>query len=263
MTFVDLVFHVLAHVELDVPASAWDPTYVRWTATQLGPARDRELGELARDVERAAPRHELLAAAQRLAWLFRDVERARPAFASALVDLSAGDVDAPALLASLAATPGAELLFCACALEAPHHARLPAPVADDAAFERALADVRALAPALAEMPVEHVRALRARGRAYDGRIFVGLPGRETPAIDPAHAAWQAAHEATVVELGAAKLPFAEHEHAAIVLLAERAARAGKGREHRAWLGTLRAPSPELASLAPPARVVVEAALARG
>ncbi len=261
-SFTDLVFHVLAHVEVDVPAGAFDATYVRWVEEHLGPASERELGESAREVARVASTHELLGAAQRLAWLFRDGERARPAFAHALGELAPADVDAPAVLLAIAGTPPAELLFCAVALEAAHHARLPETPARGEAFADRLASLRAVAPELVNLPVEHVRALRRRGRLFGGRIWVGLPGAVVPAVEPSLVAWQVAHEATVAELARAKLPFAQHEHAAIALLAARATRAGKSAEHAAWLAGLRAPAPAIASLAPETRAVVVEALER-
>lgn len=259
LSYVDLVFHVLAHVAVDAPASAFDSDYVRWAQATLGEARERELGELAADIAAAAPTHDALASAQRIAWLFRSVERAQSTFARGLGELSAIEVDVPSLLGVLAGDPAAELIHCAAALEAPHHANLP-DVAPDPSFGERLAEVGVAAPLLGRMPIEHVRALRLRGRVHDARIWVGIPGAEVPAVDPSFVAWQAAHEATVAELSARRLPFADHEHAAVALLAARAERADLAGEHRAWLGRLRAPSPSLSSLAAPVRAIVEETL---
>lgn len=220
----------------------------------LGAADDRELGALATDIAAAAPTHDVLAGAQRIAWLFRSVERARASFASGLHEISPNDVDAPKLLAVLAGDPAAELIHCAAALEAPHHAKLPA-VAVDPTFATRLAALLPVAPHLGRLPVEHVRALRLRGRLVESRIWVGIPGTEIPAVDSSFVAWQAAHEATVAELAPRRLPFAEHEHVAIALLAARAERAGLAVEHRGWLSRLRAPSPS--SLAAPLRAIVD------
>lgn len=259
--FVDLVFHVLAHVSVDVPAGAYDPEYVRWCERTLGPASSRELATLASDVARAAPTHDALARAQLLAWMFRDVQNAARAFDRSLAELRPDDVARPELLRALAGDPAAELLFCAVALEAGAHASLPA-IAADAAFGSARAEVARAAPRLAEMPVETVRSLRLRGRVYDATIFVGVPSPIAPGAPVEHVAWQAGHEATVAELAAARLPFDQHEHAAVVLLATRARRAGLAEGHARWLAQLRAPSPSFDDLGDAARAVVGAAIER-
>ncbi len=160
------------------------------------------------------------------------------------------------MLAVLVGDAAAELIHCAAALEAPHHAKLPA-VCVDPTFAERLARLTVVAPQLGRLPVEHARSLRLRGRLFEACIWVGIPGAELPAVDPAFVAWQAAHEATVAELAPRKLPFADHEHAAIALLAARAERAGLAHDHRAWLGRLRAPSPELESLDAPLRAIVD------
>ncbi|CAN5590801.1 hypothetical protein BH09MYX1_BH09MYX1_38460 [soil metagenome] len=228
---------------------------------RIGPANDRELGALALDIARAAPTHDLLAEAQLVAWLFTSALRARTTFSRSLAELRADEVDAPAVLARVANRPAAELIHCAVALEASSHARLPKPEIERG-FDDALALVRPAAPALATLPIIHVRALRRHGRLYNARIWVGLPGAAEARVEPSFIAWQAAHEATVAELVPSRLRFAEHEHAAVALLAERAKRCGLEREHRAWLDQLRAPPSSIASLTAPLRTIVEAALER-
>ena len=128
------------------------------------------------------------------------------------------------------------------------------------AWRARIATRRTVAPELSRFDVGVVRSLVRRGRVFEDAIWVGAPGDAAPWADRELVAWQAAHEATVAELSAARLPFEEHEHAAVVLLAERAARAGEGASHARWLATLAAPSPRRESLAQGARSAVDAAL---
>lgn len=246
-SFADLAFHVLAHAPIDAAASAWDPTYVAWSAARLGPASERALGEDARALAATLGSHEALVRAQLLAWLFDEDVRASSHFERALSELAPSDVDAhgaPDVLAYVAGDRGAELLWCAIALEAEHHARLP-PVspASIAALAEALDVVRPAAPALDRFDVRVVRSLRLRGRVRGREIWVGAPD---PELGPSaeHAAWQAAHEATVAEIEEREpsLGFEDLELAAVRLLDERAADVGQAGAHARWLSGLRVPN---------------------
>lgn len=235
--FADLVFHVLAHVPGRFAASVHDRSYVRWTESHLGPASGRELGEGVDALAHTLTSHEASVRVQWLAWLFRDVDRAARAYDRPLAELTDADVDRPRLLAGLRVDPLAEALFCTVALEAEAHARLPQqPI--DPGLDAALASRCLVAPELSRFDVGVVRSLVRRGRVFDGEIWVGAPGDVAPWVDRELVAWQAAHEATVAELAPAKLPFEELEHAAVVLLEERAVAAGQGASHARWLGTL-------------------------
>ena len=259
--FADLVFHVLAHVPGRFAASVYDRGYVGWTESHLGPLRGRDLGEGVDALARMLTSHEACVRVQWLAWLFGDLDRAARAYDRPLSELTDGDVDRSRVLARLRADPRSETLYCTVALEAEWHARLP-PWGLDPGLEAALAARRIVAPELARFDVGVVRSLARRGRVFEGEIWVGASGEVPPWASCERVAWQAAHEATVAELSGARLAFEELEHAAVVLLRERAARVGEGAAHARWLETLDAPSPRRASLAQEARAAVDAALDR-
>jgi hypothetical protein len=264
--FADLVFHVLAHVPADAAASAWDPTYMSWAEARLGPASARALGEDARALAALLGTHEALVRAQLVAWLFADDGRRSGAaanvraashFERALAELGGGDVDAPDVLGHVAGDPGAELLWCAIALEAEHHARLP-PVSIDPALAPALVEASAAAPSQPRFEIAVVRSLRQRGRVRGRAVWVGAPSED---FGPSarHAAWQGAHEATVAEVSEREpsLAFGDLEHVAIALLAERARRAKLEAQHGMWLASLRAPDPRADTLSARARAAFE------
>jgi hypothetical protein len=262
--WAEVVFHVLAHVPGGAAASLWEPRYVRWAEARLGPASLRALGDDVRALAALLPDHDALATAQLLAWVFRDPARAERVFDRGLGELEAGHVDDAALLARIrAAAPavlqGADLLFCAAALEAPSVARLPPLHVDQAALSSAVLRLAPLAPALSTVTLGVVRALGWRGRVLRGEICVGAPETldEGPTLE--HVSWQAAHEAVVAEVSrAGAAGHADTEHVAIVLLAERARGAGLGEPHARWLSSLRAPPSERASLGADAALLLAA-----
>lgn len=274
--WLDLVFHVLAHVEgtAALAPSCFDPIYVAFAAAHLGDPAARPLGEDRVTLARALPTHAALARAQLLAWLFDDLDQARAAAERELRALGPADVARPSLLPTLLEDePGAELLRAAALLEEDAWQALPRfdPEAARARLAPALDRVVAAAPALAACEVRCVRALRLRGRVLRARgrasIWVGAPGA-APALEASHAAWQAAHEATVDEVAEAArrearpIAHAPLEHAALVLLAQRAARTGLRDAHAAWLAHLaRVPSVALDALAAPWRALVDRRLA--
>jgi hypothetical protein len=239
--WTEAVFHVLAHVDVGpVAASCHDPGYVGGVAARLGSAGARTLGEDARVLAAALASHERLARAQLLAWLWRDETEAGAATASDLRDLDASDVADPAALEVVQALGApAEVLRASAELELPG-LRALGPVDAGPALDEALAAVAAAAPWLDRMEIAMVRALPRRGRARSPSILVGAPG--TAGAELAHAAWQAAHEATVVEversLSQDARTFEAVERAALGLLRERAARAGLAGPHGRWLATL-------------------------
>jgi hypothetical protein len=265
--WADLVFHVLAHVPSSTPASVYDPVYTAFAARHLGAPELRALGEDVRALLPLATEHGSYAAIQNLAWLFSNVEEAARFRDRELASLETTNVSDGRLLAALRDLgPAVEVLRCAAELEAEAHARLP-PIAFDApALAAALEGVTPAAPALAGFRIGVVRSLRLRGRVRSGEIWLGAPCPR-PGPDLAHVAWQAAHEATVAELGRAlATPAADDrplEHAALVVLAERAARAGFAEAHAAWFagfGLARA-TLDPASLQEPWRALVGELLA--
>jgi hypothetical protein len=265
--WADLVFHVLAHVPSATPASLFDPVYAAFAARYLGPVEERPLAEDVRTLAALATEHARFAKLQALAWLFSGVgddERVRD---RELGSLGSSDVADETLLAALRGMgPAVEVLRCAAQLEAEAHARLP-PVAIDApALTEALERVGRAAPTLPGFRIGVVRSLRLRGRVRQREIWVGAPSAE-PGPGLAHSAWQAAHEATVAELigalGASRVVEREVEHTALVVLAERASRAGLASEHGAWFAHfgLSREALELDALSGPLRHTVRAFLA--
>ena len=242
----ELVFHLLAHVAVQAPASVHDPVYVQWAASRLGPAEERTLGEDARVLARLLPSHQSLAAVQLLGWLFDDVEQARRCAETDLVDLPATAVARPELLGPLCRLGAPlELLRCAAELEADAFSTLPPLELDAVAVEVAARGLLAVAPGLARAKIFCLRSLRLRGRVRAEEIFVGCPSGSGlgPTVD--HVVWQAAHEATVVEVGERDswtVAWSERERRlevqALELLAERAAAAGMAEAHGRWLAHL-------------------------
>lgn len=241
----ELVFHVLAHVEVTahLPSSLFDPVYVRWVEETLGPASSRTLGEDVGVIGLALGDHEALARVQLLAWLFDDAEAARAVSAREIAELSEDEVTRGEVLRALKKTgPAAELLRCAALLEDGHSDELPRPSLPKKELEVALDEVARAAPRLPHQRVVPLRSLRLRGRVRELDVFVGWPCAELDlAVD--HVAWQAAHEATVAEIGAHTLE-APHiserglEAVALVTLAQRAGEAGLSEGHGAWLSHL-------------------------
>ena len=184
-----------------------------------------------------------LARAHVLAWLWNDAADVRAAARHDLVDLAPASVaDAAALEMLRDLGPAAEVLRAAAELELPLLAALePIPI-DVAAWGPALAEVAPAAPELNRLQLALARALPRRGRVYNARIMVGVPG--VAGGELAHLCWQAAHEATVAEVERSRaVPSATLERTAIGLLRSRAGRAGLEDAHGRWLATL-----DLASL---------------
>jgi hypothetical protein len=253
--FAELVFHVLAHVPGDAPASVFDPAYVAFVAKHAGPSSSRPLGDDVSVLARGANDHETLARVQLLAWLF-DGESRAPADRT-LAELT--DVDDRSALATLTRpelVALSEVLRAAAELEAEVYDALPRQRRARSELDRSLAEVSEAAPFLRECTVECVRPLRLRGRVRGRQIWVGEPSDDVgPTVE--HAAFQAAHEATVAELSAlARAHGVPHshdglEHASLVLFAERASSVGLAARHARWLSHL-ARLPELDRAAVPA-----------
>ncbi len=254
----DLVFHVLAHVRgtRHLAASVYDRTYLDFVACHVGPAEARTLGEDAGVLGRAAATHEALAAVQLLAWLHETVEAAEAVADRGLRQLGPRDVDAPRLLLALLRWEATvEVLRCAALLEREAWAALPCEP-DAVGMRSALSRVVPAAPGLEACRVRMVRALRLRGRVRDDEIWVGMP-MVALGLTKEHAAWQAAHEATVREVSTAMArmgrvaTFDAVERVAVVLLASRASTTGLGREHAVWYGHLgHPPSTDAEKLSP-------------
>lgn len=238
----ELCFHVLAHVagSRQLPASVHSPQYVAWARDQLGDPERRTLGEDARLLAGAFATHAALAELQALARLFHSLERALAVGSRPLAELADSDVDDARALARLRAlgAPG-ELAFCALTLELVYFFQLPPPPPAPLDLLEHLLDLVPLAPGLADARVGCVRSLHQRGRAWGSEIWIGHPDAEVaPTLE--HAAWQAAHEATVVAVAAREPALGERalEAEAVALLARAAREHGKHSAHRRWLETM-------------------------
>jgi hypothetical protein len=258
----ELLMHVLAHVRgtQALASSVYDARYVAWAEQELGPAGERALGEDAAALALALPDHESLSRVQLLAWLFDDVEQAQSSATRDLVALTSADVTRAALLEPLGELgAAAEVLRCAALLEAEFHGLLMPPFVGSDLVDR-LIELSAASPRLAASEIMSLRALRLRGRVHGSEIWVGAPGDDLD-VDVEHVGWQAAHEATVAELSARSSEGCgkrDAEHAAVVLLAERASAAGLAERHARWLAHFgdNAPTTERASLAATARALL-------
>jgi hypothetical protein len=228
---------VLAHVEGGrLAASCHDPAYVAWAEARLGPIAERSLGEDARILASVCTTHDALARVQAVAWLFNGEDDASAVAMRDLATLADKDVvDPMALRAARAAGPAAEVLRAAAELELPRIAALAPPEVDRVAVSRELAIVARVAPRLSSCRIALARALGLRGRVLGSSIVVGAPGAVPGGgcPDAAHAAWQAAHEATVLEVG--PLAFEDAERSAIDLLHRRARDAGLDAAHARWI----------------------------
>jgi len=238
----DLVFHVLAHVDLNQAApSLFAGRYVAWVGSQPARAGERTLEQDAAALARVLAAPEAAIGVQLLAVLFANAEQARAVAERELAELTAADVAAPAALRELEPVllPAAELLRCAALLEAPWHADLPEARTDRSELAVQLARVATCAPRLAGADVVSCRALTRHGRVFGERLYVGLPD---PALGVSveQVALQAGHEASVLEVSSEARARGLHlgeravEAVALVLFAQRCARAGLAQEHAAW-----------------------------
>lgn len=249
-TWAEAVFHVLAHVRATahLAPSAYDPSYVAEAARALGPAEERLLAADAARIGALATTFDAMVDVEQLAWLFDSPGRARACVERDLAVLEASDVDHPRSLPAVRrAGAVAEILRAAAEIEAPLCAKLPPLALDERALDQALAEATVMAPLLASSTVGVVRALGIRGRVVASdegdtapRIWVGAASTE-------HMAFQAAHEATVWEVGcdAAKagIPWVHEdvEREAIRRLRARAEAQGKGEAHQRWLSCFAVP----------------------
>jgi hypothetical protein len=250
----------------------YNEKYIEFCGAFLGPAANRTLGEDVTTLARLLSSHPALAHVQLLAWLFDSAEEAARWDEYELRAFPEGgtfrrDVHARLLGEHSAAT---ELLRCAVALEAEHHAKLP--VEDRAAEARVrelLSDFYSVAPLLQVATVICCRALGHRGRALGDTIFVGLPEPAPYAPSEEHATVQAAHEAAVQEVSRARaLPFLPTEHAALTLLRIRMRGHPQEAAHGRWLQSLNLAQfggivgLDLARLAEAPRTLVESLLGK-
>lgn len=229
---------MLAHVDPGrVASSCYDAGWIAWAEQHLGRATDRSLAADVRVLERTLASNEHLAAAQALAWMWNDAAQARGCAQRDLAELTDDDVaDTRALRTARAIGPAVEVLRAAAELELPRLAEIHAPYTDTTALARALSRAAPAAPELGRVRIELAPPLPRRGRAWGPHVWVGMPG--IAGAETEHVAWQAAHEATVVEVGRLAEGHETVERMALGLLRSRARRAGLTDAHRRWLETL-------------------------
>jgi len=212
----------------------------------LGSVAARALGEDVAVLSARITTHAALATLHLVAALWDTPERVRAAAGRDLAELSRREVDCASALVALQAAPElalAEVVRAAAELEMPLLARLPKPPLGDveARLGSLLDAVSVVAPALER--IELAPPLARRGRVLPSssgdRVLVGAPG--IAGAEAEHVAWQAAHEATVVEVFARAAGPVNHEDVerrAIGLLRSRARRRDLAERHARWLATL-------------------------
>lgn len=234
--WTESVFHVLAHVDArGIPASCYSPAWIAWVAARCGPASERALGDDLQVITRVAPGHDLLARAQAVAWIFDDARSARAAADDELASIARG-AHPDALAIARTALPLAEVVRAAAELELDFIEEIE-PISDAALRDLGAAlDVVAAAASVSDVAIAIARPLGLRGRVLGRSVLVGCPGI---GCDAEHAAWQAAHEATVREVTLeGPKSFADVERTAIARLRSRARAAGLGDAHARWLERL-------------------------
>jgi hypothetical protein len=238
--WTESVFHVLAHVEAPgLAPSCHNPAWIEWAAVRFGLSTTRSLAEDLEVIRRAATTHDALASVQALAWVFDSARACKRVTERELAMLGREDVASfDALTIALAAGPVAEVLRAASELELPILGEAESiPPGQLDTVGHALDALVDAAPSLGRFEIAIARPLGLRGRTLGSSIVVGLPGIGCP--DAEHAAWQAAHEATVNELALLRSSsFAELERRALALLRSRARAAGLADAHRRWLDRL-------------------------
>ena len=202
--YTQLAFHGLAHLWIAGPARLCHEDYAEWSREHLAePARvpiERDAAILTGLYEHASGS----AILQSIPELHASIAQLRAGAGRDLDELSAVDVDAPALLALLQRTelPVVELFRAVIALAAPAYEGawqgwLRAKCAEGLeAVGAPLEEARQLSPELAVARVELVWALGPRGRAFPERIVVGVPG-DWCGTSPELPAILALHEASV------------------------------------------------------------------
>lgn len=257
LDWAELVLHVLAHLAATahLPSSVHDPSYVEASRRQLGPVQARALGQDLVVLGSRLVAHEVLSQVQLLTRLHPSLDcalRASSLELHALTDSASADLTIRDQLLSTCAIP-AELLRCAALLEAEVFARWPLPDLElvQQRIEGSIADFWLIAPRLRRSRVRPLRVLGYRGRGFHDEIWIGIPDQDRgPSL--VHVLCQAAHEATVLEVGEralhdqVSLTEREVEHVAVALLARRARGSPLLSVHREWL---RLWDPETASWA--------------
>jgi hypothetical protein len=234
-SWAEAVFHVLAHLPAHgLPSSLYAPWYVQFAESELGAATQRLLAEDLAVLGVLLRDHDALLAAQNVAWLWTDREKALLCAERELPILTAADVDdAQVLELAHVRAYAVEDVRSAAVLEAPSVAALSAPTLDAAALVDALTMLSPRAPALAHYSITPLRPLTRYGRTRGRSIFVGVPGA---GVSLEHVAMQAAYEATLGEVLSLESPLAPRRARAVALLLlhARCADSEVAASYRAW-----------------------------
>jgi len=220
--FVQLVTHILAHVQLDQPGNLYDPRYVSWAAAQHSPAcraiLDQDAALLAQ-LWALDPRvdriHSFCTLHDSLAGFRRTASRE-------LDQLSPSEVSRPSVLVELRGFAAAELLHASAALLDDEveimlaHVRPELRRACDR-VARPMTELVEVIPDLAERRTELVWALGVHGRYLGSRISVGAPA-DWNCCPPERQAILAAHEHFVGR--SRETAYLEAEWSALCKLAE-------------------------------------------
>lgn len=202
--YADLVYHVLAHVQVLGPSSLHDERYLAWSRASLeSPARrPAENDARALGVRYArAPGADLVHA---LPALHASVAGFCASATKALHELLPADVADAELLRALLEMdrPLVEILRCAMALSARAYARAHAGLVEPELRFAAevvaplLGEATGVMPALRHFSVELSHPLGPRGRVFGRRILVGAPVSWCD-LPPPHPVLQAMHECAV------------------------------------------------------------------
>jgi hypothetical protein len=235
------VLHILAHLETTahLPSSLYDPGYVALARRHLGDPAERALGADIEALSTHLVSHEGLIAIQPLLRLHPSLAAGLRGSQRSLLELDDDPGTNRAVRDALVekAPLCAELLRCAALLEAETFVRWPLPDLTDVArrIRDALPAFWGVSPQLRCLPIRTFLALGMRGRAWPDEIWVGIPVESgEPSLE--HVLWQAAHEATVLEV-AQRTPLGERhiERLAVALMSQRATRSNMRPSYEQWL----------------------------
>lgn len=241
--FVQLVAHVLAHLDIPGPGALLDPRYLAWSAPRMD-ASTREL--LAHDAALISSIWDRDPRSEALHWSFalhEDLASFRASAGRSLAELEPHEVARPALLERLRALPVAELMHATLALVEPSLPSLFAELDANArgvseAVAHAAAPIADALPNFATRRIELVWALGMHGRGLEPRILVGAPAAWS-GCSPARQAVLAAHEHCV--LSSPRAAYLESEWHALRTLAAALVdhpHAPTRSAHRDWLAQL-------------------------
>jgi len=240
--FTDLALHVLAHVRLREAGNLFDRRYVDWASDRTAPLEEEWLHEGAEALEKIWAK-----GAPSMVHAWPEVFESLEVLSSvASVELSAVPLErarAPRVLEAVRSAPGVELLHATICALGPWFGQWRREELEPRGHEAValvrpwLEEAQTLIPTLADARIELAWALGARGRAFRGRIVVGVPAAWN-GLDGRTPAVLAMHEQLV--RGSGKRGYVAAEWAALTGLAAVIcdASAPLRRAHAQWLASL-------------------------